>query len=551
MAERRHPGRAAAPGLAEGPLVRLIPAAAGPAAPQGSPAEEAARLQAALARAGADLAALAAAHGGDGAAILEFQIEMLADPALVEEADAAIAAGRAAGDAWQAALDEQIAGFAAAEDDYFRARASDLADLQDRVLRLLSARALQDTPLPAGAILLDHDLTPSRFLALDWTRLGGAALLAGSAASHVAMLARARGVPLLTGLGAVPDSGASAILDAEDGVLILDPASATSAAYAARRQAAAARADAAAAARDRPAATAMGEPVAVMLNIDDPAAVDDATLLASDGVGLLRTEFLLSGRDRLPDEAEQHAAYVALLDRLAGRPCIIRTFDIGGDKPHPGLDLAPEANPFLGLRGLRLCLERPALFRPQIRALLRAAPGRPLQVMLPMVATAAELAEARARFAAELAELQAAGVPAALPPLGIMVETPAAALTLDLLDAAFYSIGSNDLIQYVMAAARDAGGRVGALNDPLQPAVLRLIGQIVAQAAASGRDLSLCGEMAADPRALPALLDLGLRKLSVAPAALGAVKLQIAAHGAAPLAGTAVPGDPAPVAPGR
>ncbi len=341
------------------------------------------------------------------------------------------------------------------------------------------------------------------------------------------MLARGRGVPLLTGLVDLPPAAGEAILDAEAGCLILAPAASTRADYLARQRVRAAADARALAQRDQPARLPSGERVLVMVNVDDPAQIDDATLLAADGVGLLRTEFLFIGRTRLPDEAEQLAAYRGLLDRLAGRPCIIRTLDIGGDKPLPGLSLPLESNPFLGLRGLRLCLEQPALFRPQIRALLRAAPDRPLQVMLPMVATAAELAEARQLFAASLAELQAEGLPAAMPPLGIMVETPAAALTLDLLPADFYSIGSNDLIQYVMAAARDAGGRVAALGDPLQPAVLRLIEQIVRSAAAADRPLSLCGDMGAEPKALPVLLRLGLRRLSVPPAALGRVKLAI------------------------
>jgi phosphotransferase system enzyme I (PtsI) len=294
--------------------------------------------------------------------------------------------------------------------------------------------------------------------------------------------------------------------------------------------AAEARADAAA--LTRAAVTAGGERVTVMVNVDDPAAVDEALLAAADGVGLFRTEFLFLGRERLPDEAGQLAAYVALLDRLGGRPCILRTLDIGGDKPLPGVSLPAESNPFLGLRGLRLCLERPELFRPQARAILRAARGRPLKVMLPMVTVAAELAEARAVLEHELQALHAAGIPAAMPPLGIMVEVPAAALAVQTLDADFYSIGSNDLVQYVMAASRDAGGRVARLADPLHPAVLELIGRVVAHGRATGREVSLCGDMAADPRCLGPLLDLGLRRVSVAPAALGRVKRAIGAHGA-------------------
>jgi phosphotransferase system enzyme I (PtsI) len=528
MAERIHHGRAASPGLAIGPLIRLgglALVADGPA----PPVEEEQRLRAAIARARDELAALADAEGELGAEILAFQTAMLEDPALAEEALAAIAAGSSASESWATALTAQIESYEAAEDEYFRARAADLADLRDRVLAALGAREERVT-LPRHAIVLDRDLTPSRFLALDWPKLGGAALEAGSPSSHVAMLARARGVPLVTSLGPVSQP-AEAVLDAEAGLLVLSPEPATRDRYARRIEERAAEAVAAATILHRPAVTAGGERIEVMVNVDDPDAVDDAMLAAGDGVGLLRTEFLFLGRDRLPGEDEQHGAYVRLVERLGGKPCIVRTLDVGGDKPLPGVSLPRESNPFLGLRGIRLCLERRELFRPQVRALLRAARAGPLKVMLPMVATAAELAEAGTFFAACLAELRAERVPAALPPLGIMVETPAAAIAADLLPADFYSIGSNDLTQYVLAAARDAGGRVAGLLDPLHPAVLRLIERVVRHGAARGVPVSLCGDVASDPAAISALLDLGLRRLSVAPAALARVKLAVARHG--------------------
>ena len=338
-------------------------------------------------------------------------------------------------------------------------------------------------------------------------------------------------MPLVVDLGPEPAAAGEAILDADEGVLVTSPEGATRSAW--RERLAAARAEAARAAelRHRPAITAGGEPVVVMVNVDDPAAIDDRTLQASDGVGLLRTEFLFIGRARLPGEDEQYAVYRALLERLGGRPAIVRTLDVGGDKPLPALRLPPESNPFLGLRGLRLCLERPEVFRPQLRALLRAAVGRPLKIMLPMVTVADELREARALIADCLAALEAEGVAAAMPPLGIMVETPASALAIDTLEADFYSIGSNDLTQYVMAAARDAGGRVAALADPLHPAVLRLIERVIEHGWAAGREVSLCGDMAAEPAALQRLLGLGLRRFSVAGAALGRVKLGIAEFG--------------------
>ena len=377
MAEQVYQGSAASPGLAIGPLVR--PASPGIVAQSGAgPEEETRRLGAALSRAAGELAQLALADAGMGAEILEFQLALLDDPALADPAYAAITTGESAAMAWRHCLDGQIAEYETAEDDYFRARASDLRDLQERVLAALGAGSVA-LDLPAGAILLDRDLTPSRFLALEWSRLGGAALEAGSPSSHVAMLARARGVPLVTGLGDSVASSTDAVLDAEAGLLVIAPAMATRARYAARLAERATEASVADRALAEPAVTAAGERVEVMLNVDDPAAVSDDLLEAADGVGLLRTEFLFIGRDRLPDEIDQFEVYVALLHRLRSRPCIVRTLDVGGDKALPGVSLPEETNPFLGLRGLRLCLDRPELFRPQVRALLRAAVGRTTQ----------------------------------------------------------------------------------------------------------------------------------------------------------------------------
>jgi phosphotransferase system enzyme I (PtsI) len=530
--ERIFRGQAAAPGLVIGPLVRLAPHSTIDAAPVESAETEERKLAQAVARAQAELNALAATSEAMAAEILEFQLELLADSSLIEPASVAIAGGASAMAAWQLAIAEQAAIFDSVEDEYLKARATDIADLRERVLIALSGAGAAAQEFPAGAILLSADLTPSRFLSLDWRSIGGAALTAGSPASHVAMLARARGVPLVTGLDGDPaDNGGEAVLDADAGLLVTSPGPSTRSGYARRLAEAEEAGRRARQAMREPAVTARGERIEVMINVDDPAAVPEDVIAACDGVGLMRTEFLFLGRDRVPTEDEQLAAYVALLDRLKGKPAIIRTLDIGGDKPLPHLGIEAEANPFLGLRGIRLCLARPEIFRPQVRALLRAAPGRALKVMLPMVATSGEIARTRALFADRLAELVREGKPAAMPPLGIMVETPAAALALDTLEADFFSIGSNDLTQYVMAAARDAGGPVAALNDPRHPAVARLIAEVVRQGNTAGRPVSLCGDMASEPQLLPILLKAGLRRLSVAPAALGRVKLALRSLG--------------------
>jgi phosphotransferase system enzyme I (PtsI) len=497
------------------------------------PAAAKTRLTAAIAQARSELAALIAASDAMGADILEFQHALLDDPTLADAAWSAIDRGLGAAGAWAAAIGEQVAVYESAEDEYFRARAGDLTDLRERVIGVLSGANNTAPPeMPDGAIIVAEDMTPSTFLSFDWRRLGGAALVAGSRASHVAMLARARGVPLLTGLKVEPVALAGdAVLDAHDGVLVLSPTAATRARYAGRIAEAEEDHRRAQEALSRPAVTAAGERIEVMVNVDDPGAVGDEILQASDGVGLLRTEFLFIGRERLPSEDEQFTAYSRILHRLGGKPVIIRTLDVGGDKPLPGVNLAAESNPFLGLRGIRLCLEMPELFRPQVRALLRAGVDTALRVMLPMISMAAEVTEARRVFADCLAELRQAGVRAEMPPLGIMVETPAAAIAIESINADFYSIGSNDLTQYVMAAARDGVGRVARLNDPGHPAVIRLIEQVVAHGRSSGKSVSLCGDMASDPALAKRLLEIGLKRLSVAPAALGRIKLAIAGMG--------------------
>ena len=533
-AERVYRGEPASPGLAIGALVR-VPAPRPVVDDAGEPPAGAKlRLAAAIRQAKGELSALIAAADAMGADILAFQHELVDDPTLAEAADSVIDRGMGAVSAWQAAIGEQIAVYESADDEYFRARASDLADLRDRVIGVLcGAGNAVPRDVPDGAIVLAEDMTPSVFLSFDWRRLGGAALTGGSRASHVAMLARARGVPLVTGLEIEPTAFVGdAVLDAHGGMLVVSPDATTRARYASRI---AENEELRRRARDwrsRPAVTAAGERIEVMVNIDDPGAISDEILRASDGIGLLRTEFLFIGRERLPSEDEQFNAYTRILHRLGGKPAIIRTLDVGGDKPLPGVNIAAESNPFLGLRGIRLCLEKPELFRPQVRALLRTGIDKALRVMLPMISTAAEVEEARQVFADNLADLQRAGVPAAMPLLGIMVETPAAAIAADLIDADFYSIGSNDLTQYVMAAARDSGGRVARLNDPAHPSVIRLIERVVAHGRASGKPVSLCGDMASDPALVPILLDAGLRRISVAPASLGRIKLAISKVGA-------------------
>jgi len=518
-------GRGASPGLAAGPLLVLEEGGAGAARTTGPPEREAADLRAAMTAAGEDLATLIAAAGDEAAeGMLAFQLALLEDEALTEGAFVAIATGIAADAAFRAALDAQIADYAAAEDAYFRARASDMEDLRDRVLRRLAG--VEDGDLPGDAIIVARDLAPSRFLAIPWSG-GGLALGRGSATSHVAILARARGVPMVVGLvdtGGLED-GAPALLDGEEGTLTVRPDETTTAAFDRLRRDRAERRLVEAEFLPKPAVTADGQRVRVMINIagpDDLAAVDPAHV---DGIGLVRTEFLFDGRDRLPDEEEQLAVYRRILDWAGDRPVTIRTLDAGGDKPIPGLTRVGETNPFLGVRGVRLSLRRPEVFRVQLRALARAATSGTLKVMVPMVSVPEEMAQCRALFGSVMEELKSEGAPAALPPLGMMVEVPAAALTVDAFGADFLSIGSNDLIQYTMAASRDEP-ELASLAEP-SPAVMELIRRVAAHGVAAGREVSLCGDLGGDPRYVPALLAAGLRSLSMAPPAAAAVKAAV------------------------
>jgi phosphotransferase system enzyme I (PtsI) len=521
-------GRAASPGLAIGPVTVLTVAVESRTA-IGNPAQETAALKTAIEGATAELAELVEAVQGEAADILGFQVAMLEDDVLAEGAFAAISTGTPADHAWRLALDAEIAGYRSAEDEYFRARIADIVDIRDRVLAHLSG-ADKTAKITSGSIVACDDISPSIFLAADWTRGGAVALAAGSPSSHVAMLARARGAPMVVGLGPLSWEGrppALALVDGDAGTVIFDPDPETRRLFEHRMDAANAARAAADAGRAKPALTAGGRRITVLLNIVAPEDLSGLDPAICDGIGLVRTEFLFEASQGLPDEETQYAVYRRILDWAEGRPVTIRTLDAGGDKPVAGLTIDGESNPFLGLRGIRLSLSRPEVFRLQLRALARAAVHGALKVMLPMVAVPSELDRAGVLLDAEIAALRAEGIVCARPPLGIMVEVPAAALRAEDFDAAFYSIGSNDLTQYTMAAARDIGA-VADLNDAGNPAVLALIARTVEAGRARGVEVSLCGDAAADTRLTKALLGTGLTTLSVSPVAVARLKATIA-----------------------
>jgi phosphoenolpyruvate-protein phosphotransferase (PTS system enzyme I) len=521
-------GRAASPGLATGPVTILTSIMESRRA-SGDPAQETAALKAAVEGAAADLAELIKAEQGEAADILEFQVAMLEDDALAEGAFDAIATGTPADLAWRSVLNAEIEGYRSAEDEYFRARVADLMDIRDRVLERLNGSE-NSSAITGGSIVASDEISPSAFLAADWKRGGAVVLAAGSSSSHVAMLARARGTPMVVGLGPLSWDGrppALALVDGDAGTVIFDPEPETKRQFEQRIKTADAAHALADADRAKPALTADGRRITVLLNIAAPEELTNLDPAICDGIGLVRTEFLFEASQGLPDEETQFAIYRRILDWAQGRSVTIRTLDAGGDKPIAGLTIDGESNPFLGLRGIRLSLLRPEAFRLQLRALARAAVHGPLKVMLPMVTIPAELDRARELLDAEIAALRAKGIACARPLLGIMVEVPAAALRAEDFDAGFYSIGSNDLTQYTMAAARD-NGMVANLNDTGNPAVIALITRAVEAGRARGVEVSLCGDAAADIHLTKALLATGLTSLSVSPVAVGRLKATIA-----------------------
>jgi phosphoenolpyruvate-protein phosphotransferase len=364
---------------------------------------------------------------------------------------------------------------------------------------------------------------------LDKSLVLGFCTAEGGATSHTAILARGLGLPAVVGAGAevleVAD-GATLVLDGGDGRLLVEPDEETVADCETRQASAAAVLAQALAQAREPAVTCDGHRVEIVANIGNVEEAQAAVEAGAEGVGLLRTEFLYLERDHLPDEEEQYRAYRAITDVCGDRPVILRTLDIGGDKELPYLDLAHETNPFLGVRAIRLCLARPELFKSQLRAALRAAAGRNLKLMFPMVATVAEVRAARAVLEECRAELLAEGQPMAEEmEIGIMVEVPAAALMADHLAAEvdFFSIGTNDLSQYALAADR-TNAQVAPLASGFQPAVLRLVRDVVAAAHAQDKWVGLCGELAGEPLAIPILLGLGLDEFSMNPPAIPLAK---------------------------
>lgn len=454
------------------------------------------------------------------AGILEFQVEMLRDPVIAEMTAEQIGRGQNAALAWASALEEYIAGFEQSEDDDIRARAADMIDIRDRVLRALEGLPVAD--FPRGSVFVGRDMAPSLFLAHDWTQGGAIALAAGSPASHVALLARTRGIPMAVGIGHLPvEPGTQVLVDGNTGLVVLGP---TGADVAAAAEMSACAPHSVRSERDRPRATAAaGGAAELLVNINDIHEIRSLDPDGCDGIGLLRTEFLLSSAADLANEAKQFQLYSEIVTWSAGKPATIRLFDLGGDKPLGGFG-TEERNPILGLRGIRLLLAMPAMLRIQARALLRAAALGPLKVLLPMVTLPREVEDTRRIFEEEAAGLADRHVSVTMPAIGIMVEVPAAAIMIDRFACAdFFSLGTNDLAQYVVAAARDNPSVVD-LYQSAEPALLRMIAQAAGSARTMGKPIGICGDLAGNPAVLPSLVASGISQISVAPAQLEAVR---------------------------
>ncbi|MGY2002627.1 phosphoenolpyruvate--protein phosphotransferase [Blastococcus sp. SYSU DS1024] len=518
----------AGPGIGIGPARRLPTwSPTRTEAPAGPPATERRRLAEAVAEARREVERLRDGARQGAAGIFEAHLLLLDDAELLGEARSRIDAGTSASAAWEAAVGTVEQSWLALSDPYLRARAADVRAVGEQVLRAL-AGGTAATPVSVDGVLLTPDLTPAQAAALDPRAVRGVVLAGGSATSHASILLRSLGIPAVVTAGpGVLDvaEGTVVVVDGTAGRVVVDPAPDVLEQYEREASRLAEQAERAAAEATRPAMTADGVRVEVAANLASVADARAAAATGADGAGLVRTELVFVDRDRPPSVAEQERDYRAMAEVFGGRPITIRTLDVGGDKPLRYLPQPTEANPYLGVRGLRLSLARPELLVEQLTAICRVARRAPVNVMFPMVTTVDELIAAR-----QLLE-RAAGAEGLPPSLrtGIMVEVPAAALTIEAflpyLD--FVSIGTNDLTQYTLAVER-GNPAVAPLADPLHPAVLRLIAEVGSRAAGRA-PVAVCGEMAADPLAVPLLLGLGVTELSVAGSAVPRVKAAVRA----------------------
>jgi phosphotransferase system enzyme I (PtsI) len=470
--------------------------------------------------------------------LLDAHLSMLSNSRLVRGVEKRIASDRHNAE-W--AVQAEIAGigesFSAMRDAYLAARFDDIRIVGMRLIRNLTKKPFEAlSRLPDGTVILAEELTPADTALMDPRRVAGFATVLGGAESHTSIMARALGLPAVVGVaGLLTPAGRreSVIVDGSAGIVVVNPGAATIARYRERQDALRRERRQLDKLRRLPAVTRDGVEIALQANLELPRELDQATAAGATGLGLVRSEFLYMNRDTVPGEDEQFAAFRDLVEGMGGRPVTVRTLDIGGDKVAEvlsGFTAGAGANPALGLRAIRLSLKERKLLDAQLAAMLRAAVHGPLRILLPMICNVGEVRRVREALVQVARRLRRRGVaiPDALPPLGVMIEIPGAALAADALaaEADFFALGTNDLIQYTLAIDR-GDEQVAYLNDPLHPAVLRLI-QFAIEAAHRARiPISVCGEMAGDPRFTALLVGLGLRELSMAPGSIPRVKQRI------------------------
>lgn len=465
--------------------------------------------------------------GAEKAEIFEGHLMLLEDPDLIDVTFDKIATESINADF---ALHEVAAEFIAILEDMdnelLRERAVDIRDVTNRVIGHLLGHPTQNLAvLTEPCIIVAHDLTPSETAQLNVAMVQAFVTEVGSRTSHSAIMARSLDIPAIVGLGeALRDvaDGATIIVDAMEGTIVVEPSASEQSTYTERKQHYQANKQRLLTLRDEPTRSADGVHVELAANIGNVEDVHKALENGAEAIGLFRTEFLYMGRQDFPSEEEQFTTYKTVLQKMNGKPVVIRTLDIGGDKELAYLELPKESNPFLGQRALRLCLENEPLFRTQIRALLRASVYGNLKVMFPMVATMSELVAAKQIWREEQRKLEKEGISfQADIEIGIMIEIPAAAIMADLFaqEVDFFSIGTNDLIQYTMAADR-MNENVAYLYQPCHPAILRLVNMVIRGAERAGKWVGMCGEMAGDERAVPLLLGLGLHEFSMSASAI-------------------------------
>jgi phosphotransferase system enzyme I (PtsI) len=427
-------------------------------------------------------------------------------------------------------LNRQQKAFRAVPDQYIKERVTDLFDIEKRVLRHILGRTREDIArLSEPVVIVAHDITPSQAVQLDRQHILGFVLNVGGQTSHMAIISRALRVPTVVGLTdatAEISGGETVIVDGTHGIVIAEPDQATLERYQALQQEYERFETRLRGLRDEPAITRDGQHISLLANIELPQEVEAALEAGAEGIGLYRTEFLFLGSDRMPTEEQQYEAFSSAVRAARGKPVTLRTLDLGADKLATSMGVQHDHNPVLGLRSLRYCLLNLDLFKTHLRAMLRASVEGDVRIMFPMIATLMELRQAKATLADVMEDLEEESIPFRRNvPIGIMIETPAAALVADALaqEVSFLSIGTNDLTQYTLAVDR-GNERVAHLYSPHNPAMLKLLRMIMRAGQRAGVEVSLCGEMAGSPIYTQLLLGLGLRKLSMAPKDVPEVK---------------------------